>query len=175
MKLPLEEERLISLLIIQEDIEAIYSLLSSERDPVFSLEILPYYALFINECQNYMGINEIPSDIAVSDIERTITFFAESVEAPVVKGQILGQVTLSYNGVVYGTVDLLADEDVSESRLLVFQKEALEFVDSTQFKLGVAAVGAVIVLIILLSLSVGKRRRRRNDSNRRGGYRGRRR
>jgi len=41
MKLPLEEERLISLLIIQEDIEAIYSLLSSERDPVFSLEILP--------------------------------------------------------------------------------------------------------------------------------------
>jgi hypothetical protein len=65
MKLPLEEERLISLLIIQEDIEAIYSLLSSERDPVFSLEILPYYALFINECQNYMGINEIPNDIAV--------------------------------------------------------------------------------------------------------------
>lgn len=42
MNLPSEEERLISLLIMQEDIEAIYSLMSSERNPVFSLEILPY-------------------------------------------------------------------------------------------------------------------------------------
>lgn len=117
----------------------------------------------------------IPSDIELSEIERTITFISESVEAPVTKGQVLGQVTLSYNGVVYGTVDLLADEDVSESRLLVFQKNALEFVDSTQFKLGVAAVGVVIMLIFLLSLSVRKRRRRRSDSNRRSGYRGRRR
>lgn len=50
MKLTLEEERLISTLIMQEDVEAIYSLLSGERNPIFSLEILPYYALFINEC-----------------------------------------------------------------------------------------------------------------------------
>ena len=42
MNLPSEEERLISLLIMQEDIEAIYSLMSSERNPVFSLETLPY-------------------------------------------------------------------------------------------------------------------------------------
>lgn len=42
MNLPSEEERLISLLIMQEDIEAIYSLMSIERNPVFSLEILPY-------------------------------------------------------------------------------------------------------------------------------------
>lgn len=48
MNLPSEEERLISLLIMQEDIEAIYSLMSSERNPIFSLEILPYYALFLN-------------------------------------------------------------------------------------------------------------------------------
>ena len=65
MKLSLEEEGLVSLLIVQEDIEAIYSLMSSERDPVFSLEILPYYALFVNECQSYMGKNGIPHDIAV--------------------------------------------------------------------------------------------------------------
>lgn len=65
MKLTLEEERLISTLIMQEDVEAIYSLLSGERNPIFSLEILPYYALFINECQGYMGINGIPHDIAV--------------------------------------------------------------------------------------------------------------
>ena len=74
MKLSLEEEGLVSLLIVQEDIEAIYSLMSSERDPVFSLEILPYYALFVNECQNCMGINEIPDNIVlqIKDIRNYI-------------------------------------------------------------------------------------------------------
>jgi len=74
MKLSSEEERLVSMLIVQEDIEAIYSLMSSERDSVFSLEILPYYALFVNECQNCMGINEIPDDIAlqINDIRNYI-------------------------------------------------------------------------------------------------------
>jgi hypothetical protein len=74
MKLSLEEEGLVSLLIVQEDIEAIYSLMSSERDLVFSLEILPYYALFVNECQNCMGINEIPDNIAlqIKDIRNYI-------------------------------------------------------------------------------------------------------
>lgn len=117
----------------------------------------------------------IPSDITPADIERTITFFSESVEAPVSKGQVLGQITLSYNGVVYGTVDLLADEDVMESRLLVFQRDALEFVKSTPFKLGVAGAAVLILLIILVCAAAKKRRRRRNDSNRRGSYRGRRR
>ena len=118
----------------------------------------------------------IPSDITPADIERTITFFSESVEAPVTKGRVLGQITLSYNGVVYGTVDLLADEDVTESRLLVFQRDALEFVKSTPFKLGVAGAAALILLIIIVCAAAKKRRRRsRNDSNRRGSYRGRRR
>ena len=74
MKLSSEEEGLVSLLIVQEDIEAIYSLMSSERDSVFSLEILPYYALFVNECQNCMGINEIPDNIAlqIKDIRNYI-------------------------------------------------------------------------------------------------------
>lgn len=117
----------------------------------------------------------IPSNITPADIERTITFISESVEAPVTKGQVLGQVTLSYNGTVYATVDLLADEDVSESRLLVFQRDALEFVGSTAFKLGVAAFAALIVLIIMIRVAMAKRRRRRHDSSRRGSYRGRRR
>lgn len=117
----------------------------------------------------------IPSDITPADIERTITFYAESVEAPVKKGQVLGQVTLSYNGTVYATVDLLADEDVSESRLLIFQRDALEFVSSTTFKLGAAAAAALILLIVIICVSVKKRSRRRHDGNRRGSYRGRRR
>lgn len=148
-----------------------------------TMELLDEVEVTLSQEQNSVKVHPaesieclIPSDITAADIERTITFISESVEAPVTKGQVLGQVTLSYNGVVYGTVDLLADEDITESRLLVFQKDALEFVRSTRFKLGAAGAAALIVLIVILCASVKRRRRRRkNDANRRGSYRGRRR
>jgi hypothetical protein len=49
-----ETERLISICIIQEDAEAIYSLLKTERDPIFAMEVIPYYVLFVQSCQEYM-------------------------------------------------------------------------------------------------------------------------
>ena len=39
-----EYERLISIRIMQEDAESIYSLLKTERDSIFAMEIIPYYA-----------------------------------------------------------------------------------------------------------------------------------
>ena len=48
-----ELERLISIRIMQEDTEAIFSLLSTERDSIFAMEIIPYYALFVQSCQEY--------------------------------------------------------------------------------------------------------------------------
>ena len=114
----------------------------------------------------------------VWDIERTITLTAESVEAPVTKGQVLGQITLSYEGYVYATVDLLADEDVSASRILVFQRDALAFLQRPVVKLSAIGVVALILLIIILRLVLRSRRRRygRGYSGRStGGYRGRKR
>ena len=55
-----ELERLISIRIIQEDAEVIYSLLKTERNSIFSMEIIPYYALFVQSCQEYMGENFLP-------------------------------------------------------------------------------------------------------------------
>ena len=42
-----ELEHLISVRIMQEDAEAIYSLLKTERESIVSMEIIPYYALFV--------------------------------------------------------------------------------------------------------------------------------
>ena len=78
-----------------------------------------------------------------------------------------------YGDTVYGTVDLLADEDVSASRLLVFQRDMLEFLGSTEFKIGAAVAVGVILLIVILTVSLRSRRNRRD--RRRGGYRGRKR
>ena len=57
-------ERLISIRIIKEDVESIYSLIQTERNSIFSMEIIPYFALFIQSCQEYMGEDCLPDSIS---------------------------------------------------------------------------------------------------------------
>ena len=114
------------------------------------------------------------------DIERTITLKEESVEAPVTKGQVLGTVTLSYNGNTYATVDLLADEDVSASRFLVLKRDILEFLHRPILWIGIGSVVGVIVLLFILRAVLKSNRRRygrksAGSARRKSGYRGRRR
>ena len=121
----------------------------------------------------------IPDDMdPAKDIERDITWNAESVEAPVQRGQVLGQITLSQNGTVYATVDLLADEEVSASRLLIFQRDLLEFLHKPYLWVGIGGVIGLAVLVLILRAVLKSRRRRyrRKGSKPRrpsGGYRGR--
>ena len=120
----------------------------------------------------------IPDDLDLEDIRRTITLDQETVDAPVTAGQKLGEITLSYGDTVYATVDLLADEDVSASRLLVFQRDLIEFLHRPAVRISAAAVLALIMLLVILRLVLGSRRRRYGRGfrgNRSGGYRGRRR
>ena len=121
----------------------------------------------------------IPVDIdPAKDIRREVTFLYETVDAPVTKGQVLGSVKLSHGDTVYATVDLLADEDVSSSRILVFQRDAMLFLQKPVVKISAVAFVALILLIIILRFVLGRRRRRYGrgySGNRSGGYRGRRR
>lgn len=75
-----ELERLISIRIMQEDAETIFGLLSSERDSIFAMEIIPYYALFVQSCQEYMGENFLSEESAlrIKDIRNQIKAYAES-------------------------------------------------------------------------------------------------
>lgn len=74
-----ELEHLISIRIIQEDAESIYSLLASERNSVFSMGVIPYYALFVQSCQEFMGENFLPESAAteIKDIRNHIKIYAE--------------------------------------------------------------------------------------------------
>ena len=58
-------EKMITVHIMQEDAETIFSLMKTERDPIFAMEIIPYYALFIQSCQEYMGETFIEGTSAV--------------------------------------------------------------------------------------------------------------
>lgn len=73
-------EKMITVHIMQEDAETIFSLMKTERDPIFAMEIIPYYALFIQSCQEYMGETfiEETSAVKVKDIRNFIKIYGES-------------------------------------------------------------------------------------------------
>ena len=120
----------------------------------------------------------IPNNIDPAlDIQRECTFVSESVEAPIQRGQVLGQITLSYGDKVYDTVNLLADSDVSASRLLVFQRDVMLFLQKPAVRYSAAgAVGLVVMIAVLRLFFRSKRRKPKSRSGARSsGYRGRRR
>ena len=73
-------EKMITVRIMQEDAETIFSLMKTERDPIFAMEIIPYYALFIQSCQEYIGETFIEgtSAVKVKDIRNFIKIYGES-------------------------------------------------------------------------------------------------
>lgn len=75
----IECERLIGIRIMQEDAESIYSLLQTERNPIFAMEIIPYYALFVQSYQEYMGEDLLPKSIAkdLKDIRNHIKAYTD--------------------------------------------------------------------------------------------------
>ena len=120
----------------------------------------------------------IPNDMDPAvDIQRECTFVSKSVEAPIQRGQVLGTITLRYGDTVYDTVNLLADSDVSASRLLVFQRDVMLFLQKPAVRYSAAgAVGLVVMIAVLRLFFRSKRRKPKSRSGARSsGYRGRRR
>lgn len=72
-------EKMISLRLIQADAEAISTLMQNEKDPIFCMAVMPYYALFIQSCQEYLGNTYIGEEAAwqVENIRNYIKAFSE--------------------------------------------------------------------------------------------------
>jgi D-alanyl-D-alanine carboxypeptidase (penicillin-binding protein 5/6) len=116
----------------------------------------------------------LPNDVDVAQFQQTVTLDAESVEAPVAEGQVLGKVTLSYDGEEYGSLDLVALNDVERNDLLYYIDRTEKFFGQTWVKVALVALGvAVVAGVVVVSSARRKRRRRRSRSYM--GYSGRRR
>lgn len=63
-------------------------------------------------------VRTLPKDLDPSLVETTIHLNSDTVEAPVEEGQVLGTMTLSYEGTDYGSLDLVAVTSVERSELL---------------------------------------------------------
>ena len=119
----------------------------------------------------------LPSDLEPESLERTVILDAEIVDAPVAAGQQLGTITLSYDGVEYATVPLLAVADVNASRFLVVKHALKEFFARPVVKVLVVVLAVLIVLVFLFGKTIMRRRRYGSGRSKRRqsrSYRGRR-
>lgn len=143
-------------------------------------------AVTLSNEANYVGIEPqglieatLPSDLDPAAFTREVTFDAESIPAPVEKGQVLGHVTVSNGDTVYGTLDLVAVSDVERSELLYRLDQIKRFFEQTWVKIALLVIIIIVLLLLLRWLFFGRRRRGRYSSSRsssgRSGYRGRRR
>jgi len=112
----------------------------------------------------------LPKDLDLDDIEEEITLFSKSVEAPVEKGQVLGTMKLSYQGEVYGVLDLVAVTSVERSELLYQKSLFLDFMHRSGPTIAMALV-MLTAALILLRLLVFRRRRHSSGARGRGGRR----
>lgn len=94
----------------------------------------------------------LPNDIDLASLEMDIvTELGEdgkSLQAPIGAGEVLGSVTVSYNGVSYGTVKLIASSSIDLSKMSFLKTEAAKLIDKMWVKV------LIIVLIMLFVLYV---------------------
>ena len=85
----------------------------------------------------------------LSELTRTVKLNDEVVDAPVAAGDELGQIIVSYNGVDYVTVPLLALSDVNANRFMVVKDAIFDFFRLTvvQILLAVLALAAAAVFV----------------------------
>ena len=120
----------------------------------------------------------LPNDLDPADFQITPVYDAESLDAPVTKGQVVGHVTISNGDTVYGQLDLVAVDDVSRSELLYRLDQVQNFFSQLWVRVLLIAVGVLIVVLLLRWLLFGRRRRyggARRKTYRGGHYSGRRR
>ena len=118
----------------------------------------------------------LPDNVTPEMLERTVTLTNETVEAPIAAGDVLGTLTLSYDGTVYGETELLALNDVSASWFLTAQRDVIAFLSQTWVKLALLALALLITALVVYVVVFSRRRRygrRRGSAG--SGYRGRRR
>ena len=105
----------------------------------------------------------LPNDLSPDQFRQSISL-PDSVVAPVEEGQVLGTLTLSYDGEEYGTVDLVARNSVALSTWLYRQQQLDQLFSHWWVKLLLVVVLAAMV-ILLLRLTLFRRNRRYGSSS----------
>lgn len=102
----------------------------------------------------------VPIDIVMEDVTRTMNL-PDDLVAPIQAGDVIGTMDVSYNGVEYGSVELVAIRDVSLSQVLYYADKLENFFKSSLFKRIVLTLVVVLAVYFLYVVLIGRRRKRR--------------
>ncbi len=111
----------------------------------------------------------VPKDVELEDMDSKSTV-PESKDAPVKAGDVVGSLTYSYEGVDYGTVELVALTDVELSQVLYYADKLENFFKSTIFKGALVVLGVFFLLYIVFNLTIGSFRRRKQKHDMQSRY-----
>ena len=119
----------------------------------------------------------VPSDYDPAKAN-LIVDLPESLEAPVNAGDKVGTITLEYEGVSYGTLDMVVSDSVARSDFQYYLQVVQTYWAKWWVKALVIAF-AVLVLVLVFYMTLLRPRHRRSSRRTyagasRGGYRGRR-
>lgn len=114
----------------------------------------------------------MPSDYDPKQAKLDFDLPTEPVEAPITAGQKLGTVTLSYDGVEYGTLDMVAVDGVERSDFLYTVDQAQSYWSKWWVKAAVVGAAALILLLALYIAVIRPKKRRAKRYSYSGGRRG---
>ncbi len=108
-------------------------------------------------------VSVLPNEADESTIVIKPHLTAESTEAPIAKGDILGTAEVIYAEKVIGTVDLVAGADVKSSGILVVAKHIKSIFTSIYMKLiiGLAVIAVLIFIILCIRLNIARLKKRK--------------
>ncbi len=110
----------------------------------------------------------LPTSIDVSaDLKYSYRLDAETLDAPVTEGQVVGSYTVSKDNVLLGSVDLVTKNSLARSEFLVALDAIENFTTSTFFIVTVVAAIVLTVGYFAVSAFMRSRRRTRHYSRRR--------
>lgn len=115
----------------------------------------------------------MPSDYDPKKAELIFDLPTQPIEAPITAGDKLGTVTLKYEGVEYGTLDMVATDSVARSDFLYTVQQVENYWAKWWVKAALAG-GVVLILLLVVYIAVlrPKRKRAKRYSYSGGGRRG---
>lgn len=106
-------------------------------------------------------VTVLPNEADDSTIVVKTHLKADSVEAPVKKGEVLGTADVIYAEQVIGTVNLVAGDSVKESKLLIALKYIKSFFGSVYMKVVYVLIALAVVIFIFMTIRLNMARIRK--------------
>ncbi len=112
----------------------------------------------------WMVESNLSSVLPTDKPKNTLIYIIElpsEVLAPLKKGDLVGKMTVSHNGVDLGSTDLVAGEDISRSPLLYYLYKIEKLIQNIWVQIIALVIVAFVIIYIILMIRRNRARRRR--------------